>query len=553
MENNIFLSILMLITIAVSFTQFSNPTVSSQIYGEKFSVERAMQHLKVIAKEPHPVGSEANKKVKNYIVKYFESLNLPVEVQMKAIEDIRKDMEELTTDAEYLENIIVKIEGTSRDNNAVLFLAHYDSTTETPGAGDDGYGVVTLMETARIMSQLPPPRNTLYFVFTDGEEEGVLGATALQDRKDIFDNTHIMINFEARGNTEVPILFETTNHDAQLVKEFSHTVSHPVAYSFASEMYKKMPNYTDFTELKDIPKLGYNIANIGGVETYHAKIDTFENSDRNTIRHFGAYAVPLAEKYTMLTAAEFEELEKNQKNAIYFPLMKNVLVVYSDEVVLPLITLLISLTAIATIILIRKKVIKIKTFALAFGSMLAGFIVVAAVLYGLVKILAIVFDGVIDDEGLIVLGDYDYIAFKVLMLITLVLSAFISRWICKHNSALHFIISTQVIWILLSIITNLTFKGISYLFVIPALLAVFLLNLALLKPQVMLSNYRYIVIASWTIVTTILLAPVIYMIYIAQTLKFAPIIGIFVALLIMPIIAAIQYRSANVLSIFNKS
>lgn len=42
--------------------------------------------------------------------------------------------------------------------------------------------------------------------------------------------------------------------------------------------------------------------------------------------------------------------------------------------------------------------------------------------------------------------------------------------------------------------------------------------LALLKPQVMLSNYRYIVIiGSWTIVTTILLAPVIYMIYIAQT------------------------------------
>ena len=541
----LFTSVLMLITIVVSFTQFSNPNESSQFNGEKFSVERAMQHLEVIAEEPHPVGSEANKKVKDYIVKYFESLNLPVEIQTKAIDDVREENEELTTDAEYLENIIVKIEGTSQDNNAVLFLAHYDSTPETPGAGDDGYGVVTLMETARIMSQLPPPENTLYFVFTDGEEEGVLGATALKDRKDIFDNTRIMINFEARGNTGVPILFETTNHDAQLVKEFSHTVSYPVAYSFASEMYKKMPNYTDFSELKNIPKLGYNIANIGGVETYHTKIDTYESSDRNTIRHFGAYAIPLAEKYAMLSTTEFEELEKNQKDAIYFPLMKNVLVVYSDEVVFPLMILLISLTAIATIILIRKKAIKIKTLALAFGSMLASFIGVAAILYGLVKILAIVFDGVIDDDGLIVLGDYDYVAFIVLMLITIVLSAFISRWISKHNSAMHFIISTQVIWIILAIITSLTFKGISYLFVLPALVGVFLIIVALVKPQVMLSNYRYIVIASWTIVTTILLAPVIYMIYIAQTLKFAPILGIFVALLIMPIIAAIQYKSAK--------
>ncbi|MFO1443927.1 M28 family peptidase [Bacillus sp. Bva_UNVM-123] len=45
------------------------------------------------------------------------------------------------------------------------------------------------------MSRLPPPKNTLYFIFIDGEEDGVLGATALQDRKDIFDNTRIMINF----------------------------------------------------------------------------------------------------------------------------------------------------------------------------------------------------------------------------------------------------------------------------------------------------------------------------------------------------------------------
>ncbi|UNK15880.1 M28 family peptidase [Paenibacillus sp. N3/727] len=541
----LFTSILILITIAVSFTQFSNPNESSHFNDEKFSVERAMQHLEVIAKEPHPVGSEANKKVKDYIVKYFESLNLPVEIQTKAIEDVRDKEEQLTTDAEYLENIIVKIEGTSLDHNAVLFLAHYDSTPETPGASDDGYGVVTLMETARMMSQLPPPENTLYFVFTDGEEEGVLGATALKDRKDIFDKTRMIINFEARGNTGVPILFETTNHNAQLVKEFSHTVSHPVAYSFASEMYKKMPNYTDFTEVKDIPKLGYNIANMGGVETYHANKDTFENSDRNTIRHFGAYAIPLAEKYAMLSTTEFEELEKNQGDAIYFPLMKNVLVVYSDEVVIPLMTLLIGLTTIAAIILIRKKIIKVKTSALTFVSMLASFIGVAAILYGLVKILAIVFDGVIDDEGLIVLGNYDYAAFLLIMLITIVLSAFISRWISKHISAIHFIISIQLIWITLAITTSLTFKGISYLFVLPALLGVFLIIVALEKPQVMLSNYRYIVIASWTIVTTILLAPFIYVIYTAQTLKFAPILGILVALLIMPIIAAIQYKSTQ--------
>ncbi|OPA77824.1 hypothetical protein BVG16_15485 [Paenibacillus selenitireducens] len=84
----LFTSILMLITIAVSSTQFSNPYESSHVNDEKFSVERAMQHLEIIAKVPHPVGSEANKKVKDYIVKYLMIPHLKHQAQVTMVMEL---------------------------------------------------------------------------------------------------------------------------------------------------------------------------------------------------------------------------------------------------------------------------------------------------------------------------------------------------------------------------------------------------------------------------------------------------------------------------------
>ena len=39
-----------------------------------FSAERAMEHLKVIAREPHPTGSIANARVRDYIVEQLKFL-----------------------------------------------------------------------------------------------------------------------------------------------------------------------------------------------------------------------------------------------------------------------------------------------------------------------------------------------------------------------------------------------------------------------------------------------------------------------------------------------
>ena len=537
----IFAILIGLLTFFISFSQFLSPSQEEVGETEKdFSSDRALNYLKEVAKEPHPIGSPANKKVKDYIVKHFQNIDVPVEIQSKPVKDIdEKYAAEIG--AENVENIIAKIQGTSGDDNAVLLTAHYDSAPEIPGAADDGYGVVTIMETARALKQMPAPKNTIYFVLTDGEEEGTLGATALLDRTDILDQVRAMINFEARGNTGVPILFETSSNDLKLMQLYKEIVPYPVAYSFASEMYKKMPNYTDFDELKKTKKLGYNFANMGGLEAYHAAIDRVENSDEETIRHFGDYALPLVKKYMMMDAKEFQAIEESNGNAIYFPLMKKTLIVYSEKLVTPLMIVLLVLTVVIFFFSFKKQVTQIKGFALSLLAMIGSLVSIFIFYFLLIRLLSIVVNIEIDEDGLIMFGTYDPLILTLMVLLAIVFCFFFAKWISKKCGPANFAMSTQVLWIVLAVITSLTFKGISYAFTIPAITCLLLILPIIFKVNWAKGKYHYVAVTGWTVPSILLLSPIMYLIYVAKTISIAPVIAILMAIVTFPIVAIVNW------------
>ena len=79
--------------------------------------------------------------------------------------------------AAVVHNVVGRLPG--RDpSRAVLLVAHYDSVPTAAGAADNGMGVAALLETARALRAGPPPRNDVIFLFTDGEERGLLGSQA---------------------------------------------------------------------------------------------------------------------------------------------------------------------------------------------------------------------------------------------------------------------------------------------------------------------------------------------------------------------------------------
>lgn len=76
-------------------------------------------------------------------------------------------------------NIIADIPGTDPKAGYVMAGGHLDSWVAGDGAADDGAGVVSVMEAARILSHLGVrPKRTIRFALWAGEEQGLLGSKA---------------------------------------------------------------------------------------------------------------------------------------------------------------------------------------------------------------------------------------------------------------------------------------------------------------------------------------------------------------------------------------
>lgn len=159
-------------TVALSLYQFIPPAVvPADSAASEFSAERAMHHLEIIAREPHPVGSLENAQVRDYLIQRISSLGLRPVVQKTTIFPSAPDDAAAIT----VENILVRIEGTA-PSQAALVTAHYDSVVSSFGAGDNGMDVAAMLETLRALNAGSPPRNDLIFLFNDGEEEGLNGS-----------------------------------------------------------------------------------------------------------------------------------------------------------------------------------------------------------------------------------------------------------------------------------------------------------------------------------------------------------------------------------------
>ncbi len=77
-----------------------------------------------------------------------------------------------------VENVIAVKPG-AVGKHAILLTAHYDSAWAGPGAADDGAGVAAILEIARMAADFPAFDNDVIFLFSDSEENGLIGARCL--------------------------------------------------------------------------------------------------------------------------------------------------------------------------------------------------------------------------------------------------------------------------------------------------------------------------------------------------------------------------------------
>ncbi|MEV6691759.1 M28 family peptidase [Micromonospora sp. NPDC051196] len=281
----------------------------------EFSAGRAYAHVPVVAGQRHAAGSPANDEVRAYLEAELRKLGLSTEVQ----DTVAEEAGQLSGAAggatlARVRNVVARLGGTD-PTGTVFLVAHYDAVQSGPGGNDNGAGVATVLEVARALTSGPTPRNDLVFVLTDAEEACLCGASAFAADHPLAAGKGVVLNLEARGRTGPVIMFETSPENAALVDVFGRAAPHPVGTSFAVEVYRALPNDTDFTAFLDHGFSGLNSAYLDGGAIYHTPLDTPDSMDRASLQHHGDNALGLAREFGRIDLGDLQA----GHDATYFP------------------------------------------------------------------------------------------------------------------------------------------------------------------------------------------------------------------------------------------
>jgi hypothetical protein len=490
-----------------------------------FSVDRALDHVRAIAIEPHPAGSLANQQVRTYLLDHLKQLGLQTTVLTSQIRDHRGALRTVN-------NIEARLHGSAPEQGATIMLAaHYDSVPFGPGASDDTAAVAALLETLRALRAGPPLRQNLLLVITDGEELGLLGAVAYvqSHADDLKNNVALLLNFDARGTSGPSIMYENAPGNLQLIRHFAHASPNPIANSLAYDVSRLLPNSTDFVIYRRAGLKGLNFAFINHYYYYHTANDTIESLNPASLAHDGAYALSLTRHFANLSAADLAAINAPaQPDAVYFNLTPALLVRDSSTWIWPLSALAILAAGLALFLGFRQRRLTPKALTEAFARFLLALLLVPAAIYGLMSI---------------VHPPQTPTAFTSLVTITIALS-FLITWALaslKHRrtTPTHIAASGAILFAILMIPVNLYVPGASFLFAWPLLF----LSIGLFI-STRLNRSTPLLIA--VLPTLWLWIPLIVMLFTALTWRLAPVCGVGVLLATWTSAAAIGRAATHI-------
>src|SRR5215216_6495422 len=457
----------------------------------EFSGERALKHLTVIAQRPRPVGTSEHAAAANYIQNELAVLGLSPELQQTPT----------------VTNILARLKGTSNEK-AVLLVAHYDTVPASPGAGDNGSAVVAILETLRALKSSQPLRNDVIALFSDGEEFGLLGAKAFVYQHPWARDVGVVLNFDARGTSGPAIMFETSDKNGWLIKEFAKAAPHPAANSLAPAIYALMPNNTDLTVFKEAGLAGLNFAYIAGLSHYHTLLDNLTNIDHRSLQHQGSTALALTRHFGNLNLTS-RAAQENEANEVYFDLLNSVILSYSEQWVVPLAVLV-------CVIFVALVAVGFKNKHLTSYWLFVGFMAVPLSVMSAVLILgpteALLSMAVSSEEK-----NLDLVLFVIITIcVLLVVNAKVG-----HKIGISNLMVGGYLWsLILLALTSLFLRGGSYLFTWPLLFNLGALGFVLARKRRAIFSIKHLVLqVAGAVPGIILFSPLVYLTSVALTLR----------------------------------
>ncbi len=322
------LSVVIIAMGLLSYGILTQPSPKSKD-AEGFSAARVAADIEVISKDHHSVAHPQERaEVREYLVSRLEELGAD-DVRIFRYDSLVGPQNKHVVYTFDAYDVLAEFPplAASDDTTYMMMVAHYDSRYSQPmpkdtvwsyGAADDGYGVGVVLETlGQVLKQRQDWKQGVKVLFTDAEEVGMMGMKAITENdREVFDNVGFMINLEARGPWGPALLFETCPGNEKVMDLYADAAKYPYTYSLTTVVYGFMPNFTDFTIVKDeIP--GMNFSTIADINHYHTDLDNFSNISEKSIQHYGAQVVPVSLAYLTGDYADVDAL-KSDKDTVNF-------------------------------------------------------------------------------------------------------------------------------------------------------------------------------------------------------------------------------------------
>lgn len=271
------------------------------------SAGKVLEHL-MGDQVPHPVGSAANRAVRERILDRLRDLDFEPQIQERFV------CGPFRRYCGHVVNVLARLEGASSDD-ALLLNSHYDTQPATPGGSDPMAGVASLLEIAGTLSSLPQPRNSVIFLFNDGEEAGLLGAQAFVEHHAWARQVRAVINLDARGTEGPSLAAYTIGEDRGLIGRFVRTGRVAASSSALLKLVGLLPNTNDLAVFDKLGIPGVLFGHAGNVRRYHTPGDNLENTSLASIQHMGENALGLT-----LDLIDGDLQSLSQGNSIFFSL-----------------------------------------------------------------------------------------------------------------------------------------------------------------------------------------------------------------------------------------
>lgn len=357
-------SICLLLVILAVVSDSPPRAVGADAPDSVFSAVRAFRFVEEICQQPHSTGTEENKRVREYIAGQCRQFGLETEIQ-HAIAVSRRGNSFQTNSNIYsanVYNVVARLKGKRGNGKALLVMSHFDTQPNAPGAGDDGAGVAAMLETARILGSTSASlENDVIFLFTDAEELGMLGAAGFVQDSTRSREVGLVMNFDNRGSGGTATMFEVNSQNGWAVNHFKRAAQYPIGNSLGYEIYKLLPNDTDYTMFRRAGISGLNFGFIDGFVDYHSPTDKPAQLDLGSLQQHGGNMLSLVRYFGNIPLEETKA-----EDVAFFNVAGFWMVSHPASWNTGFVTLCALLVVAFTAISWRKGLITIKGFAIGF-------------------------------------------------------------------------------------------------------------------------------------------------------------------------------------------